>query len=91
MNDALKKYDFVQGQIIQGKDTITYYLRNYQTKPSNLVVYIQGTDANPIFSYKTKDDKTSYYRWFGDEYKKFSLNSYFDPFPACDNSIQSFE
>ncbi len=67
INDALVKYDFIQEKIIKGKDTITYYLKNTKTKPSNLVVFIQGTDANPIFSYK---GKITYYRWFGDDYKK---------------------
>ncbi|MFZ6665236.1 hypothetical protein [Peijinzhouia sedimentorum] len=68
--DALEKYDFIQEQIINDKDTITYFLKNPQKKPSNLVVFIQGTDANPIFSYKKDGDKTTYFRWFGDDYKK---------------------
>ena len=33
------------------------------------MVFIQGTDANPIFSYKVKNGKPSIYRWFGDDYK----------------------
>ena len=70
INDALEKYDFIQEQIIGDNDTITYYLKDTKTKPSNLVVFIQGTDANPIFSYGLDKDKTTYYRWFGDDYKK---------------------
>lgn len=69
IDDALSKYGFIEGQIIEGTDTITYYLRGYKTKPTKLVVFIQGTDANPIFSYKIKNRKPSIYRWFGDEYK----------------------
>lgn len=73
INDALIKYGFIQGKIIKDSDTIIYYLRDYKAKPSNLVVFIQGTDANPIFSYKIKDGTSSIYRWFGDDYK--SLDS----------------
>ncbi|MGB0887196.1 MAG: hypothetical protein ACPGSL_03640 [Vicingaceae bacterium] len=66
---ALKTFDFIQGKVINQKDTITYYLKNYKKKPQNLVVFIQGTDANPIFSYSIKDKKVDYYRWFGDDFK----------------------
>lgn len=69
IEDALNKYGFVEGKIIEQSDTITYYIRNYKIKPTKLVVFIQGTDANPIFSYKTKNGKSSIYRWFGDDYK----------------------
>ncbi|WP_405205366.1 hypothetical protein [Aquimarina sp. LLG6339-5] len=73
ITEALKKYDFIEEQLINGNDTITYYLKNPKAKPHNLVVFIQGTDANPIFSYSINEDKTTYYRWFGEDYK--SLDS----------------
>lgn len=69
IHDALEKYNFVQEQFVSTGDTITYYLKNYKSKPSNLVIFIQGTDANPIFSYKKDKDTTNYIRWFGDDYK----------------------
>ena len=69
IEDALNKYGFVEGKIIEQSDTITYYIRNYKIKPTKLVVFIQGTDANPVFTYKTKNGKSSIYRWFGDDYK----------------------
>lgn len=69
INDALNKYGFVEGKIIKDSDTITYYTRSYKVKPTKLVIFIQGTDANPIFSYKIKNGKPSIYRWFGEEYK----------------------
>ena len=69
IDDALNKYGFTEGKIIKGSDTIIYYLRKYKTKPSKLAVFIQGTDANPIFSYKIKNGKSSIYRWFGNDYK----------------------
>jgi len=69
IKNALKKYDFIQEKLIVNNDTITYYLKKPKGTPENLVVFIQGTDANPIFSYSIKDNKTSYYRWFADDYK----------------------
>ncbi|NER12873.1 hypothetical protein GWK08_05440 [Leptobacterium flavescens] len=69
IEDALSKYGFLQEQLIHGKDTIVYYLRSYEKKPSKLVVFIQGTDPNPIFSYKIKEGKPVIYRWFNDDYK----------------------
>ena len=66
---ALNQYDFSQQWIIDGNDTITYYIKNANGKPQHLVVFIQGTDANPIFSYVTKEGETKYYRWFSDDYR----------------------
>ncbi len=70
IEDALIKYDFLQGKVIADRDTIMYYVKNYTSKPRNLVVYIQGTDANPIFSYSQKNDEVKISRWFGSEYKQ---------------------
>jgi len=69
MENALIKFDFIEEKIIQDSDTIIYYLKKYIKKPSKLVLFIQGTDANPIFSYKMDNGKPVYYRWFGDDYK----------------------
>lgn len=70
---ALQQFDFIQEQIINGPDTITYFLKKNDHNPRNLVVFIQGTDPNPIFSYKINEGKTTYFRWFNDDYK--SLDS----------------
>ncbi|WP_271766058.1 hypothetical protein [Aquimarina algiphila] len=72
INDALQKYSFLEEEIVHKTDTITYYLKNYKNdkvKPDKLVVFIQGTDPNPIFSYKIKNDKYVIYRWFNNDYK----------------------
>ncbi|AXT20118.1 hypothetical protein D7030_03085 [Flavobacteriaceae bacterium AU392] len=69
INDALKKYAFLKDHILEKSDTITYYLKKYKTKPSKLVVYIQGTDPNPIFSFKKKNKGSTISRWFGSDYK----------------------
>ena len=66
---ALKQHLVFQQEIIQGGDTITYYLKEYDVKPTRLVVFIQGSDANPLFSYDIREGKPTYYRWFLDDYK----------------------
>jgi len=82
LKNVLLKFDFIEEKIITQSDTITYYLKNYhKSKPSNLIVYIQGTDANPIFSYNLKDGKPIYYRWFGDDYKNIDSSSTFAIIP----------
>ncbi len=69
LEKALEQFNFMEQKVIQDSDTITYYLKNYVHQPTKLVVFIQGTDANPIFSYTIKDGKPVYYRWFVDDYK----------------------
>lgn len=78
---ALNKFGFIQNQVFQENDTITYYLKNYKKKPQNLVVYIQGTDANPIFSYSAINDKVTFSRWFGDDFKKLDATYTFAIIP----------
>lgn len=73
LEKALKKFNFIEEKIIDGADTITYYLKNYEIKPENLVLHIQGTGSNPIFSYKIQNGEPVYYRWFGDDHE--SLDS----------------
>ncbi len=74
IHEALKKYGFIQEQLIDQNDTITYYLKGYTEQPSNLVVFIQGTDANPIFSYSINEGKIAISRWFGDDYKQLDAS-----------------
>ena len=69
LEKALVKFDLLEQKIIQDSDTITYYLKNYKEKPSKLVVFIQGSDANPLFSYDMNDAEPIYYRWFLDDYQ----------------------
>ncbi len=66
--DALERFGFIEEQVIAKQDTITYYLKDVDKKVRKLVLFIQGTDANPIFSYAEKDSQISYYRWFVDDY-----------------------
>lgn len=70
INKALETFGFTEQKVITDSDTITYYLRAYTTKPKNLVVYIQGTDAHPLFFYKFNTDGTAkLLKYFNDDYK----------------------
>ncbi len=82
LKNALEKFDFIQNEIIDDSDTITYYLKNYHAqKPTKLIVFIQGTDANPLFSYKIVNGQPTYYRWFLDDYKNIDSTSTFAIIP----------
>lgn len=70
IDDALETFGFSEQKVISNSDTITYYLKNYTSKPKNLVVHIQGTDPYPIFFYKFRDDGTvKLTKTFNDDYK----------------------
>ena len=73
IQDALTKFGFLEGKVVDGLDTTTYYLRSYSQKPQNLVIFIQGTDPNPIFTYRAGQGVAGISRWFSDDYK--SLDS----------------
>lgn len=70
INEALKTFGFMEQKVVSNSDTITYYLKNYTTKPKNLVLFIQGTDPYPVFFYQFKEDGSSkLIKWFNDDYK----------------------
>lgn len=73
MSLALDQFGFQQEFIFTKNDTLSYFLRKYKAKPKNLVVFIQGTDANPIFSFSKKEGVIAYFRWFNTDYE--SLDS----------------
>jgi len=74
LENALKKFNFIEEKVLDGTDTTTYYLKKYEVKPENLVLHIQGTGSNPIFSYKIENGVPVYYRWFGDDHESLDSN-----------------
>ena len=82
LEKALQKFDFIEEKIIEDSDTITYYLKNYkEDKPKKLILFIQGSDASPLFSYKMENDKPTFYRWFLDDYQNIDSTSTFAIIP----------
>ncbi len=73
IDDALSKFGFTEQKIISTNDTVTYYLKNYTSKPNKLVLFIQGTDPFPIFFYTIKNGTTKLSKCFNDDYQ--SLDS----------------
>lgn len=73
IDDALVEFDFIEGKTVYGSDEVTYYMRNYEEKPSKLIVFIQGTDPNPLFFFNLTDDGVSFQKTFPDDRK--SLDS----------------
>lgn len=70
IDDVLKTFGFTEQKVITDSDTITYYLKNYTTKPKNLVVHIQGTDPHPLFFYRVDGDgNAELLKYFNDDYK----------------------
>ncbi len=82
LNKALAKFEFIQETIITESDTIVYYLTDYKRRtPTKLVVFIQGTSANPLFSYEMKNGKPVFYRWFNDDFQHIDDSTVFAIIP----------
>lgn len=69
IDDALNTFGFTEHSIVSGSDTITYYLKDYTTKPKHLVVHIQGTDPFPLFFYRKQESTFTLTKIFSDDYK----------------------
>lgn len=71
--DVLDKFGFTAHHIGQGVDTVQFYLHQKKdSHPKYLVLYLQGTSPDPLFSIEKEAGKFNTYRWFPDDYK--SLN-----------------
>ncbi len=71
--EVLNKFGFTEHLIIKEKDTIWFYVhRRESSKPTNLVLYLQGSSPDPLFTIENDNDKFTSYRWFPGDYK--SLN-----------------
>ncbi len=82
LEKALEKFSLKEGKIIGDTDTIYYYMTELnKVRPKNLVVFIQGSDANPLFSYKIEDGEPVFYRWFFDDYKNVDSTTIFAIIP----------
>lgn len=76
--EVLNKFGFTQHTIIKDKDTIWFYVHKKEnSKPANLVLYLQGTSPDPLFTVENNNGKYTSYRWFPGDYKFLDDNYYY--------------
>lgn len=67
---VLEKFGFEEYFItIDGDTTFFYYHQKPNSHPTKLVLYLQGTAADPLFSVEEENSKFSIYRWFPGDYE----------------------
>ncbi len=68
-DEVLKKFGFKEYFISLGEDTIFfYYHQKPNSFPTKLVVHIQGTSPDPLFSIEKEKEQFATYRWFPADY-----------------------
>jgi len=66
-------YGFVEKSIDVNNEKIVFYTyEKNKTPKSKLVLYLQGSDPSPQFSYRIKDGKTQKLCWLNGEFKDLS-------------------
>lgn len=67
--NVLEKFGFEEFFIIMEEDTtFLYYHQKKGSSPTKLVVHLQGTSPDPVFSIEKEDKKFATYRWFPADY-----------------------
>lgn len=73
--DVLDKFEFKEYTVVRDTDTVFFYLyKKAKTNPENLVLYLQGTAPDPLFSIEEEKGKWGSYRWFPGDYKLLDDN-----------------
>jgi len=77
-NELVNHFGFIQDSILVDTENIVYYsYRNGDAKIDKLIVYLQGSDPSPQFSYKLKEKKIEKFCWLHGEFKELSENYLF--------------
>ena len=77
-DELVNHFGFVQNSIIDKKENIVYYsYRNGNEKIEHLIIYLQGSDPSPQFSYQLKDNKVEKFCWLQGEFKEIPENHLF--------------
>jgi len=70
-DNIVNHFGFVQHTLKVGNETILYYsYKNENEKIKNLILYLQGSDPSPQFSYRLKNDKIEKLCWLHGEFKE---------------------
>lgn len=76
--EVLGKFNFTEHKIIKDKDTIWFYVHKKEnSKPTNLVLYLQGSSPDPLFTIENNNGQYSIYRWFPGDYKLLDDSYYY--------------
>ncbi|MEL6559607.1 MAG: hypothetical protein AAFQ94_15555 [Bacteroidota bacterium] len=72
-SDILSAYGFVENKITDQKDEILFYsYQNGETKKQKLVLYLQGSDPSPLFSYSINEGKLNKYCFLKGDFQALS-------------------
>lgn len=73
--DVLNKFKFKEYSIVTEKDTILFYINTKNNaEPKHLVLHLQGTSPDPLFSIEKQKGKSVAYRWFPGDYQLLDSN-----------------
>lgn len=77
-DELVNYFGFVQDSIVVENENIIYYsYTNGKKKIENLIIYLQGSDPSPQFSYRVKDNKIEKFCWLHGEFKELPENYLF--------------
>ena len=77
-DDLVNHFGFIQDSIIVETENIVYYsYKNGDAKIDHLIIYLQGSDPSPQFSYRIKDNQIEKLCWLHGEHKEISKNYLF--------------
>jgi len=69
--EVLQKFGFTEHHIAGPADSIAFYSYHLgSTPPSNLVLYLHGSEPDPLFTYRMDNDGPRSFRWFPGDYKQ---------------------
>lgn len=72
-NEIVAHYGFEQKVMNSDEEDIVYYTYSKDSSPkTKLILYLQGSDPSPQFSYKIEDNKTQKLCWLNGEFKELS-------------------
>jgi hypothetical protein len=71
----LDRFGFEEQYVLTKEDTIFFYThKRGASKPKHLVLYLQGTAPDPLFSIEEENGRMATYRWFPGDYKLLDSN-----------------
>ena len=76
--ELVNHFGFAQDSIIVETEKIVYYsYKNGNAKIENLIVYLQGSDPSPQFSYRKRENKIEKLCWLNGEFRETPANALF--------------